>query len=978
MIRNKFMMHNILILLSLPLIAYSLQANSLTTVDFDLDQQSNECSIEISNYSFDCNIEGLFFNLEYSALNINSELELTLNGEEQFITNDTLEGSNLTAFGFFLQPPSVQDYIFILRDVNNPLCADTLILNDFKCIPCEFISLGFSYDCQEDSTYTFTFESRDPNGPVDIFLDSVFVGTHTDGEPDFRLEGLTPNIPGTEILLTACSDFHECCQDFTFDISDCGQNSACIIESIEIQDTSCNADGSYNLTAFYDTNLFTSSIVDITINGVNYIRAADTTSTFTIEGIFPRTQSDFDIVTLCLNEIPSCCRVLEYPAPNCSNENNCALEFIEVDSLACQPNGSYSLFASYGISNPSNDFIEVYLNDQFYVFENTGILFIDSLIPGLNSDTGLLKICVNNNPNCCNEIEFFPPICEPIDCTVNQIEILNTSCNSDGTYDLWAKADINIITDFDINVNINGNDFVIQSDSSTFFHIDGILPRPQGDVDIITVCVSGFPNCCNTIEYESPTCIPTPCEFEFVEIDSLGCLQNGIYGLSVSYNILNSFTSLDLLEVSINNGNFQEFQQFSDFGRIFLNDITPRPNSDFDIITVCVSDKPNTCVEIEYLQPEECNTDGCIVELIEILETECNPDGSYNLTAIWDIDILNTVDITVNINGIDYSPELDSFSILTIADISPQVQSDFDIITFCVDGNPNSCKTIEYQVECSEDNCKVDFIEVDSIVCNPDGTYDLLVVYGISNTNNEFIDVFINNDSVQFYENNGEFIMTNITPRSNSEYGLLKICLNDNPDCCEEIEFFQSDCTDQITECNITDIEIRDITCTGDDFYEMFISFNTNFEDSLSFTYYINGVAVSNSALNQLPLLVSNININDSLNINRLTVCINVTGEVCCTELDYEQPNCLSNALNPSLVENIQIYPNPVNDLLHINESPQEVIGLYLLDNLGRQIRYISYQQDVSINVSSLNSGVYTLQFHTAKGQTMSRRFVKM
>lgn len=150
--------------------------------NFDI---GNNCTIEITDYTVDCGFEGLFFDLEYSAFNI-SEVELLLNGEEGSLSIDTIEGNNLRATAFLLQPPLLQDYTLVLRDVNDHLCADTLFLEDFECDPCGFISYSVGFECEDDSTYTFIFESRDPNGPIEIFLDDVFVGTHTDGEPDFR------------------------------------------------------------------------------------------------------------------------------------------------------------------------------------------------------------------------------------------------------------------------------------------------------------------------------------------------------------------------------------------------------------------------------------------------------------------------------------------------------------------------------------------------------------------------------------------------------------------------------------------------------------------------------------------------------------------------------------------------------------------------------------------------------------------------
>lgn len=71
----------------------------------------------------------------------------------------------------------------------------------------------------------------------------------------------------------------------------------------------------------------------------------------------------------------------------------------------------------------------------------------------------------------------------------------------------------------------------------------------------------------------------------------------------------------------------------------------------------------------------------------------------------------------------------------------------------------------------------------------------------------------------------------------------------------------------------------------------------------------------------------------------------------------------------------IEVYPNPVEKVLHLNLSTTDNYSVSILSNLGTEMLTISNQQ--SIDVSSLPSGTYYIQISTPKGIQRSR-FVKM
>jgi len=72
---------------------------------------------------------------------------------------------------------------------------------------------------------------------------------------------------------------------------------------------------------------------------------------------------------------------------------------------------------------------------------------------------------------------------------------------------------------------------------------------------------------------------------------------------------------------------------------------------------------------------------------------------------------------------------------------------------------------------------------------------------------------------------------------------------------------------------------------------------------------------------------------------------------------------------------NINLYPNPVKDLLNIN-SKEEIIGYEIYDMTGRKIKTLKNSAINNIDVSKLSNGQYIIKIETMKGFTQ-QKFIK-
>jgi hypothetical protein len=82
---------------------------------------------------------------------------------------------------------------------------------------------------------------------------------------------------------------------------------------------------------------------------------------------------------------------------------------------------------------------------------------------------------------------------------------------------------------------------------------------------------------------------------------------------------------------------------------------------------------------------------------------------------------------------------------------------------------------------------------------------------------------------------------------------------------------------------------------------------------------------------------------------------------------------CKTNTLNDNDLESVQIYPNPVNDILHIQHS-QSNFKLKLSDISGKVI--IEYKNVNQIDISNLEKGIYLLELEN-EGNLKSVRVIK-
>ncbi len=287
-------------------------------------------------------------------------------------------------------------------------------------------------------------------------------------------------------------------------------NEDCAINSLSVDTGNCNTDGTYSLTLNFDHSNAGNDFFDLYVRGdllLDFYSLSDlplTLDNFQPSGL------DYDFIKVCINDNPDCCREIEFMPPTCNTENNCSISGLEAAVGDCNMDGTYSLTLNFDVLEPENNFYEVFIRNNEYLglysLENHRPLIFAEFQPS-GFDYDYIKVCINDNPDCCREIEFMPPDCSGNNaCEVSNLVAEAGACTSAETY--------NLTIDFD-HTNA-GNDFFdifIRNNVSLGFFPLSDLPLTLNDFnlsgfdyDYIKVCINDNPDCCREIEFMPPDC----------------------------------------------------------------------------------------------------------------------------------------------------------------------------------------------------------------------------------------------------------------------------------------------------------------------------------------------------------------------------------------------------------------------------------------------------------------------------------------
>lgn len=288
-------------------------------------------------------------------------------------------------------------------------------------------------------------------------------------------------------------------------------DNQCSISNLEVTVGECNNDGTYSIVLNFSSDNSPNDFFEVfTANGefLDYYQLSDLP--LTIDG-FEASGNDYDFLQVCINDSQDCCAAIEFQAPNCEvEEEDCNISGLEVSVIDCNPDGTYNISLNFEHDNAGNEYFDVFVRDNVHLgYYNLSSLPIT--IQGVEMsgyDYDYLKVCINDSPNCCAEVEYESPNCEveEDDCNISGLEVSIIDCNPDGTYNIYVNFN---------HDNANNDYFDVYGNNDVnlgYYSLSSLPAMIQGvemsgyNHDYIKVCINDSYNCCAELEYETPNC----------------------------------------------------------------------------------------------------------------------------------------------------------------------------------------------------------------------------------------------------------------------------------------------------------------------------------------------------------------------------------------------------------------------------------------------------------------------------------------
>ena len=472
------------------------------------------------------------------------------------------------------------------------------------------------------------------------------------------------------------------------------------------------------------------------------------------------------------------------------------------------------------------------------------------------------------------------------DCDLGDLNVTVGDCN--------CVEDYQLVLDFPHSYD--GNDFfqvLVRNNESLGYYRFSDLPLtidrfPVSELpdDYLKVCVVNDPTCCKEIEWDTPNCAESDCEIRDIVVGVIECQSDSTYVLQLDF--IHENTGNDFFDFYVRNNEL--IGTFSlDQLPLTVQDF-PISGNDYDFIRICINDDPHCCVEVEFMSPD-CLDGECDIYDLTIDTGDCTSDDTYNL--VLDFEYTNATHTNFEV-FVRNNVRIGNFPLtslpLTISDFMTS-GNDYDFISVCMSDNADCCEVIEFiPPDCLDGECDIYDLTIDTGDCTSEDTYNLVLDFEYTNATHANFEVFVRNN-VRI----GNFPLTSLPltisdfMASGNDYDFIRICMSDNADCCEVIEFMPPDCLDG--QCDIYDVVIGVGDCISDSTYVLELDFQVDHPGNDFYELWArHNEYLGYYRIDELPLRLEDFPLS-GLDYDYLRICINDVPD-CCVEEEFMPPDC--------------------------------------------------------------------------------------
>lgn len=447
-------------------------------------------------------------------------------------------------------------------------------------------------------------------------------------------------------------------------------------------------------------------------------------------------------------------------------------------------------------------------------------------------------------------------------CEIYNLNVETGACNNTGGYEIWINFQVSNPPTQNFKVwNQNGTLLGTFPLTSLPLHLTNFI-SDGGDYDKLKVGIVDA-DCFKLKEFLVPDCFGAPCEIYDLVVETGDCNNSGGYEIWVDFEVANP-------------GNSTSFKIWNQSGTLLgsfpLSSLPlhltnfPTDGGTNDLVKVCIIDQANCCRTKEFAVPDCVNNANCEIYDLQTWTGNCTSDSTYQLKIDFEVANPGNTLFEVWANNGQYLGFFPLANLpLTIQNF-PTNGGVNDVVKICINDHPDCCKTKEFAVpDCLGGDCNITNLFVEKGICTSDSTYKLWVKFTVTNPGNDSFDVWANNG--QFV---GTFpiapmpvLITNF-PTDGGTNDFIKVCIDDNLDCCATKEFPAPDCDGTSNPCKIYDLTFKNTPCICGQFFAL-LSFKHQNGGSGGFDVVGNGVSYGMFPYStQQPIIIGPLPGNDS------------------------------------------------------------------------------------------------------------------
>ena len=870
----------------------------------------------------------------------------------------------------FPQDPNGNNFVTIFGIGEDQLCADDLAFDGLECA---------SLDCTISDVYAEAYVCNDQGQVfVDVEFDIAFAGpsnqftitgngttygTFSYGQNFYTVGPFTPDCDVEYEFIVTDVDESDCSDFYVFTDALCCESNDCSITGGEAE-ALCTDDGLFADVWFEYDNPGPSNQFLINVWGEDF-------------GPFEYGESFYNIGPLELNCEPfqpititdvdnSDCSVffeLELIDQFCCDEFNCSINNLTAEAYDCNDDGEIYFDISFDVENSgAENFFTVTGNGNDYGSFEYGEDFYT--VGPFNSDcsTAVELIITDVNYDDCFAIVEFDEIfcCEEEECAVTSVTVETTECNNGTNISVWYEIE-----------GGSGEIYIITNDDYWGpYDDDGVLPLTfvsqlyPTEFLTVSVCDNEYTDCCTTVEVINPCYDGTePCEMTTLDFGPNPICEDG--NIITEWFIDGNNVSEVGYDIYVNNL-FQTFVEWNDSSWYDFD--LEAPETELFTIKVCDNDNVDCCIEWELENPcfEEDTPEECSITDVEA-EAFCTEDGLF--ADVWfTADNTGSSDqFNILVNGEQFGPFTYSQDFYTVGPMEFACDESQFIDVTDVD-NPNCTGFFNLELEedfCCDEEEELCIIHTLDFGDDPTCVDSFIVTQWLidgDNLSEVGFDIFIDNIFHSFVTYNDSSWYDFDIDAPNTEFFTLKICDNDNEDCCIEWEL-ENPCFEEETpeECFIDNVTVNNTNCIGGE-----VSFTLDFDygagNSAEFNLSGNGEDYGIFSYDSLPVTLTGFE-GDGITSYEFIIS-DTQDENCAAEI-------VAGSIDCSPAELVD-YGETQTSLMGLIEdvelrSMRDIKSIRLFDIRGNEIRVEKNISEIIQLDSSVSAGILILRIETSK-----------